>query len=97
MRPRDQSQIARQFVDDDLLIRSTSNPFRAGQATTHPLCAEPTSPPTSAASQIPLFHRCFAARPLFTDRRPCGTVRPSTVTGCGPHGRAWRGILPGGS
>ena len=30
MRPRDQSQIARQFVDDDLLIRGTSNPFLAG-------------------------------------------------------------------
>ena len=30
-----------------------------------------TSPPTSAASQIPLFHRCFAARPLL----PTGQTR----------------------
>ena len=37
MRPRDQSQIARQFVDDDLLIRGAGDPFVAGQATTHPL------------------------------------------------------------
>ena len=26
----------------------------------------------------------------------CGTVRPSTVTGCGQPGRAWRGIQAAG-
>ena len=31
MRPRDQSQIARKFVDDDLLIRGAGDPFVAGQ------------------------------------------------------------------
>ena len=36
MRPRDQRQIARQFVDDDLLIRGVLNPFLAGDCPRHP-------------------------------------------------------------
>ena len=54
MRPRDQSQIARQFVDDDLLIRGAGDP-RRGPGYDSPTCAEPTSPTTSAPS-------CFDAR-----------------------------------
>ena len=39
MRPRDQSQIARQFIDDDLLIRAELNPFLAGRLPSTPICA----------------------------------------------------------
>ena len=52
MRPRYQRQLAGQVTfDDNLFVRGASDPFVAGQATTHPLVLEPTSPSTSAPSK----------------------------------------------
>ena len=82
MRPRYQRQLAGQDVDDDLIVPTCGLSIRRGRSHGLPRRSLKTSPPTSAASQIPLFHRCFAARPLLpTGERQgqCRRGRPHTL------------------
>ena len=69
MRPRGERQFARRHVRHDLVVRGASDPFVAGQATTHPLV------PSRPAE--PVLHRRD-----FGPRWPRARYKVATVSCC---------------
>ena len=86
MRPRGERQFARRHVRHDLFVRGASDPFVAGQATTHPLVpSRPAHPrPHRRVLNAGDFAGCCGVAVVL----PCGLAHRSAGEGdVGEEGR----------